>query len=77
MTKIENNEENKALCFCLKCPSMNDCGVDKKEILFCAMGAGVCNYKNNGCICGSCKVYRDNKLKNGYYCKKGSSEQIG
>ena len=77
MAKVDNNEENAGKCHCPKCATMNDCGREKSEQLFCARGKGTCDYKTNGCICGGCPVHRDNHLDNHYYCRGGSAEQIG
>ena len=77
MAKVEDNDKNRAACHCPKCPTMNQCGIGKGENLFCGRGKGSCDYKSNGCICGSCPVHRDNHLQEYYYCKKGSAEIIG
>jgi len=77
MAKVDDNEGNLLKCHCPKCPTMNDCGREKGEQLFCALGKGSCGYKTNGCICGGCPVHRDNHLDNHYYCRSGSVAEIG
>jgi len=78
MSKVENTPENIALCPCPDCPSYNDCAREKGETLFCAgaIGKGTCEYEMNGCICMPCPVHQANNLKDGYYCIKGSAEEI-
>jgi hypothetical protein len=76
MTPVINNEENMKKCVCAKCPSYNECSAGKNELLFCAIGKSGCEYKMNGCICGSCPVEIENGLKAGYYCLKGSAEEM-
>ena len=45
--------------------------VDHVESLFCAFGRSTCVTNKKGCICGGCKVYKENKLSNLYYCLGG------
>ena len=77
MAKVENTGENFEKCHCVKCPTMNGCGRQKGERLFCARGKESCEYKTNGCVCGGCSVHGDNHLDSHYYCRAGSAEQIG
>jgi len=70
MSKPENNEQNFSLCVCVNCPTYSDCGRLAGERLFCSRGKGVCVYKPNGCICPGCPVYKSNKLKYNYYCRR-------
>lgn len=77
MAKVEDNKENLEKCHCPKCATMNDCGREKGERLFCVRGKGSCDYKTNGCICGGCSVYRDNHLDNHYYCRNDAADKIG
>jgi len=74
MAKVIDNEINLAQCRCIDCPTHNECAKAKDERLFCRRGIGFCAYKNNGCICPGCVVYRNNKLKYNYYCKKNFNE---
>lgn len=79
MPKVIKNEINLDACSCGECPSYNECAKSKNEKLYCAseIGRSDCDYKMSGCICSSCKVHKDNQLANGYYCLKGSAEEIG
>ena len=79
MAKVMKSEVNLSQCTCLQCPSYNECARGKKEKLYCAaeIGRSTCEYKMNGCICGSCAVHTASHLTNGYYCLKGSAEEIG
>ena len=79
MPKVMKNEANLSECPCPRCPSYNDCARGKSETLYCAeaVGQSACEYKMNGCICGSCSVHMACSLSNGYYCIKGSAEKIG
>lgn len=76
MPKVEKNQINLTKCFCLKCPSYNDCAKGKAERLYCslAIGKSACEYKMNGCFCSGCPVHRENDLKSGYYCQLESAE---
>ena len=78
MPKVEKNDANLNRCFCPKCPSYNECAKGKIERLYCAgeIGKSSCQYKMNGCLCGGCLVHRENGLKAGYYCIKGSADAI-
>jgi len=39
------------------------------------MGKSKCIIKEKGCICGACPVKSKMKLKNFYFCTKGSEKQ--
>jgi hypothetical protein len=79
MTQVIKNETNLSECPCDKCPSYNECAKAKSEKLYCAaeVGRSTCEYKMNGCICGTCQIHKDSKLTSGYYCLNGSAEEIG
>lgn len=38
------------------------------ETMFCAYEKSHCINEEKGCKCGSCEVYKENELKNIYYC---------
>lgn len=78
MPKVENNEANVNKCACAGCPSYNECARGKNELLYCAgkIGKSACEYKMSGCVCGVCPVHIENKLKSGYYCIKGSADEV-
>lgn len=78
MSKVEKNEANLKNCSCTRCPSYNECAQGKGETLYCAeaIGKSACGYKMDGCICGGCPVYEASSLSNGYYCIKGSAEEV-
>lgn len=77
MSKVEKNNDNFNQCFCLNCPSYNECAKEKTEKLYCSeeIGKSACDYKMNGCLCGGCPVYKNNNLKTGYYCLRGSADK--
>ena len=79
MPQVTKNEVDLSQCACPKCPSYNDCARGKNEKLYCAteIGKSACEYKMNGCLCGSCPVHTASGLTNGYYCLKGSAKEIG
>jgi hypothetical protein len=62
-------------CICEGCPSYVVC--KKKEKAFCqsSVGKSKCINMEKGCICGACAVKRTLKLKNYYFCTKGSEKQ--
>ena len=78
MPKVIKNETNLSKCPCAHCPSYNECAKGKVELLYCAeeIGKSTCPYKMNGCICGGCPVYKESHLKAGYYCIKGSADEV-
>jgi hypothetical protein len=67
------------LCICPGCPTYVDCSKQgkTKEKAFCMpyVGKSKCITKEKGCICGACPVKAKLKLKNFYFCIKGSEEQ--
>ncbi len=70
--KVEDNEQNRKMCFCPKCPSFpKSCS---GEVLYCARGKSACEINAKGCICPGCPVYLANKLTKLYYCDK---EKVG
>ena len=64
------------MCVCGGCPSYVDCGTQGKatELVFCMdyVGKSGCITEENGCLCGACAVKSRMKLKNIYFCTKGS-----
>lgn len=69
---VEDNEENREKCVCPKCPSHpHDC---KGEVLYCALGSSKCEIDAKGCNCSLCPVYKENDLKELYFCDK---EEVG
>jgi hypothetical protein len=42
--------------------------VDHMEGMFCAFGKSKCLKDKKGCICGTCPVFKENKLNKAYYC---------
>jgi len=77
MTKVTNNQTNSGQCACPTCPSYNVCSKEKHVGLFCAipLEQRVCTYNENGCVCGDCPIYKNNKLETGYYCINGSADE--
>ena len=70
MQKPQDNQENFLLCICEKCPLFTDCNRDRKEKLFCAKSESNCEMDvKKMCICGMCKVFHNNELIGGYFCK--------
>jgi hypothetical protein len=76
MSKVQKNKENISMCSCPKCPSYNDCAKKAHQGLFCAAGKSTCNFKMNGCNCGSCPVHKTYNLKAGYYCMNGTADVV-
>lgn len=62
-------------CICNKCPSYNQCAVDKEEWLFCFTGSSDgCIELEKGCLCPQCpfgKKYTIGTEFN-FYCMRGS-----
>lgn len=70
MSKPQNNQENASRCVCVKCQLFTDCNKGKNEMLFCARDRSGCDMDiKKMCICGMCRVFNDNNLTGGYFCK--------
>ncbi len=67
MSLVADTPENGTLCICRDCPSFPGEG-----ILYCARGAQP-KVRKRGCVCGDCKVFRQAKLQDGYYCADGAA----
>ncbi len=66
--KIPDTKENKEKCHCPVCPSYpRDCD---GEILFCGTHASQCDIGAEGCLCNTCPIFFENKLKGSYYCNQ-------
>ena len=71
-------EELLKQCICEGCQTYVDCskqGASKEKAFCLIMGKSKCIVKEKGCICGACAVKSRMKLKNFYFCTKGSEEQ--
>lgn len=67
---VKDTRLNRKKCVCPRCPSFpHDC---KGEILYCSTGRSRCDIPANGCVCGMCPVWFENKLKGLYFCDKTS-----
>lgn len=79
MAIVHKNPQNISQCNCGSCPSYNQCARGKKEGLFCAkeQGKSTCTFKQNGCVCGECPIFKNYHLKTGYYCMNGSADKVG
>jgi hypothetical protein len=66
----------RAACTCGKCPTYNDCGRSKGELLFCATGKSACAIKKKACLCPGCPVTPMLGLMHGYYCASGSEKEL-
>ncbi|MFW6117617.1 MAG: DUF2769 domain-containing protein [Thermoproteota archaeon] len=62
-------QKNQRTCkdFCGNCPSYPGTG----EWLFCARGRSTTKIEKKGCLCPTCKVYKDYQLSGRYFCAKG------
>lgn len=49
--------------------------VERLEGVFCASGKSSFIEERKGCICGNCEVFKENGLKNGYYCLEGTEDE--
>jgi Protein of unknown function (DUF2769) len=65
-------------CICEGCPSYVDCsrkGATHEKAFCLIMGRSKCIIDEKGCICGACIVKSKMKLKDLYFCTKGTEEQ--
>ena len=63
-------------CICPDCPSWIPEATEKGEGGYCATGASECIVLEAGCICGTCPVTAEIGLEWGYYCTRGSAEEM-
>lgn len=68
--KVPNNEQNMGKCKCGDCPSYMGGG----EGFFCAMGKSKMIKEQKGCLCGSCAIFAEYKLADGYFCGSGAAQ---
>lgn len=66
-----------ANCICKKCPSwVPACDEKGEKGGYCAVGKSACITKESGCICAECPVTKAMQLRWGYYCTKGSAQEL-
>jgi hypothetical protein len=70
----EKREDYWNPCICERCPTYVKCGPGEKAFCFHEIGKSKCIKQEKGCICGGCPVKRRMKLKNFYFCTKGSEQ---
>ncbi len=63
-------------CICPDCPSWIPEAVEKGEGGYCATGASECIVLEAGCVCPTCPVTAEMGLEWGYYCTRGSAEEM-
>lgn len=77
MTEEQKMEFVFANCVCAKCPSWTkECTEKGVKGGFCAVGKTDCITKESGCICPECPVTAKLGLKWGYYCMRGSAQEM-
>ncbi len=77
MTQEQKLEYVFANCVCAKCPSWTpECAEKGEKGGYCAVGKSECITEEKGCICGDCPVAEKLGLKWGYYCTRGSAEEM-
>ncbi|MBD3277693.1 MAG: DUF2769 domain-containing protein [Candidatus Aegiribacteria sp.] len=63
-------------CICPQCPSWIPEASEKGEGGYCATGMSQCIVEEAGCICPECPVTEEMDLEWGYYCTRGSAEEM-
>ncbi len=63
-------------CVCPQCPSWIPEAAEKGEGGYCAVGISACIVEEAGCICPECPVTLEKDLMWGYYCTRGSAEEM-
>jgi len=63
-------------CICPQCPSWIPEAAEKGEGGYCAVGISACIVDEAGCICPDCPVTLEKGLMWGYYCTRGSAEEM-
>ncbi|MFH1821040.1 MAG: DUF2769 domain-containing protein [Methanobacteriota archaeon] len=62
---VADTPENMGKCLCMKCPSFAG-----PPGFYCAKGKAK-KVDKKGCICMTCKLWKENKLSGGYFCVSG------
>lgn len=76
MTEDEMIADIMAKCICPQCPSWIPEAAEKGEGGYCAVGVSECIVVEAGCICPDCPVTAEKGLTWGYYCTRGSAEEM-
>jgi hypothetical protein len=63
-------------CICPQCPSWIPEAAEKGEGGYCAVGRSECIIEEAGCVCPECPVTLEKGLMWGYYCTRGSAEEM-
>lgn len=63
-------------CICPQCPSWIAEAAEKGEGGYCATGMSECIIDEVGCVCPTCPVTVEMGLEWGYYCTRGSAEEL-
>lgn len=63
-------------CICPDCPSWIPEAAEKGEGGYCATGISECIVLEAGCVCPTCPVTAEMGLEWGYYCTRGSAEDL-
>jgi hypothetical protein len=63
-------------CICPQCPSWVPEASGKGEGGYCLTGMSECIVIEAGCVCPDCPVTREMGLEWGYYCTRGSVEEM-
>ncbi len=73
MAKVEDNQDNAAICVKYCAPCLSYPGVDGEE-LFCARGKSSAPKSKKGCNCGICDIQKVCGNRGAYYCISGAAE---
>ena len=77
MTEEQKMQFVKENCICKNCPSWTPaCDENGEWGGYCAIGKTECITKEQGCICPDCPVTKKMGLKWGYYCTRGSAQDM-
>jgi len=63
-------------CICPQCPSWVPEASENGEGGYCLTGMSECIVIEAGCVCPDCPVTREMGLEWGYYCTRGSVEEM-
>lgn len=75
MEIVPNIDKNAERCLCPGCPTHNDCMKSNEERIFCSRGNTRCDLEKNGCLCGTCPVWKEYGLNDFYYCEIGPAKK--
>ncbi len=67
--EVPNTPENGSKCICGTCPTY----IEGDKGFFCALDRSDKELEQKGCDCGSCALWGEYDLSEGYFCTEGKA----